>query len=82
MTDKTRNLFKKLIRDDKSVLYAVNRINKTLLSMAKKSLYEKDKIFYKYHFELENKNALYESSDSTPKKKSSTIPFYTLFVEQ
>ena len=34
----TRNLFTKLIRDNKSVLYAVDRINKTLLSKAKKSL--------------------------------------------
>ena len=75
---------KKLIRGDKSVLYTVDRINKTLLSKAKKSLYQKDKIFYKYYFDLENKNALYESSDdiSTPKKKSSTIPFYMHFVKQ
>ena len=34
----TRNVFRKLIRGDKSVLYAVDRINKTLLSKAKKSL--------------------------------------------
>ena len=75
---------KKLIRGDKSVLYTVDRINKTLLSKAKKSLYQKDKIFYKYYFDLENKNALYESSDDilTPKKKSSTIPFYMPFVKQ
>ena len=79
----TKNVFRKLIRGDKSVLYAVDRINKTLLSKAKKSLYEKDKIFYKYYFGLENKNALYESSDdnSTLKKKSSSIPFYMPFVE-
>ena len=57
----TKKLFRKLIRDDKSVFYAVNRINKTLLNKAKKSLYKKDKIFYKYYSDLENKNVLYES---------------------
>lgn len=52
--------------------------------MAKKSPYEKDKVLCKYYFDLENNNALYESSDdnSTPKTKSSNIPFYTIFVEQ
>lgn len=65
----TRKLFRKLIRDNKSVFYAVDRINKTLLSKAKKSLYEKDKIFYKYYSNFENKNILYERDDA-PKKKS------------
>lgn len=80
----TRNLFTKLIRDNKSVLYAVDRINKTLLSKAKKSPCEKDKVFYKSYFDLENKNALYESSDdnSTPKNKSSAIPLYKNLVEE
>ena len=79
----TRNVFRKLIRDDKSVLYAVNR-NKTLLSKAKKSPHKKNKIFCKSYFDFENKNPLHESSDdnSTPKKKSSRIPFYTPFAEQ
>lgn len=75
----TRNLFRKLIRDNKSVFYAVDRISKTLLSKAKKSLYEKDKIFYKYYSNFENKNILYERDDA-PKKKS--VSFYTPFVEQ
>ena len=59
------------------MFYAIDRINKMLLARQKKSTYEKDKIFYKYCFDLENKNALYKSAD---RKKS--IPFYTLFVEQ
>ena len=58
------------------MFYAIDRINKMLLARQKKSTYEKDKIFYKYCFDLENKNALYKSTD---RKKS--IPFYTLFVE-
>ena len=79
-TDKlkqTKNLFKKLIKDEKSVFYAVDRISGLLLGLAKKSLYEKDKVFYKYYLELEDRNVLYESED--PKK---FILFYTPFVEQ
>ena len=59
------------------MFYAVNRINISFLGKAKKSMYEKDKVFYKYYLDLEDKNVLYKSKD--PKKSS---PFYTLFVEQ
>ena len=72
----TKNLFKKLIKDEKSVFYAVDRINTSLLGKAKKSLYENDEVFYKYYLDLEDKNVLYESED--PKK---FIPLYTPFVE-
>ena len=71
----TKNLFRKLIKDEKSVFYAVDRINRLLLGKAKKSLYEKDKVFYEHYLDLEDNNVLYESEDS---KKS--IPFYILFV--
>ena len=40
-------------------------------------MYEKDKAFYKYHLDLEDKNVLYESKG--PKK---SVSFYTPFVEQ
>ena len=39
----TKNLFKKLIKDEKSMFYAIDRITRTLLNKARKSLYEKDK---------------------------------------
>ena len=73
----TKNLFKKLIKDDKSVFYAPNRINRLLLSKAKNSLYEKDKVFYRYYLDLEYKNVLYKSKD--PKK---SIHFHIPFLEQ
>ena len=73
----TKNLFKKLIKDEKSISYAAGRITRTLLNKARKSLYEKDKVFYKYHLDLEDKNLLYESENLKTK-----IPFYTPFVEQ
>ena len=74
----SKNLFKKLIEDEKSVFYAADRINKTLLNKARKSFYKKDKIFYKFYLELENKNILYENDEGTKTR----IPFYTSFVEQ
>ena len=67
----TKNLFKKLIKDEKSVFYAADRINRSLLGKAKKSLHEEDIVFYKYYSHLEHKNVLYKSED--PKK---SIPFY------
>ena len=41
----SRNLFKKLIKDEKSVFHVTDRITKTLLNKARKSLYQKDKTF-------------------------------------
>ena len=41
-----KNRFKRLSRDVKSVFYAADRINKTLLNKGRKSLYKKDRIFY------------------------------------
>ena len=72
----TTSLFKKLIKDENSIFHAADRITRTLLNKARESLYEKDKIFYKYYLDLEDKNVLYESEN--PKTK---ILFYTPFVE-
>lgn len=58
------------------MFYAPNRISRSLLGKTKKSLVEKDKVFYEYYLHLEDKNVLYESKD--PKK---SIPFYPPFVE-
>ena len=41
----TKNLFNKLIKDEKSIFHAAYRITRTLLNKARKSLYEKDKDF-------------------------------------
>ena len=71
-----KNLFKKLMKDEKSIFYSADRIARTLLNKARKSLYKKDKVFYKYYLDLEDKNVLYESENEKAK-----IPFYTPFVE-
>ena len=54
----TKELFKKLIKDEKSMFYAADRINRSLLANAKTSLYENEKFFYKYYLDLEDKNVL------------------------
>ena len=72
-----KNLFKKLIKDEKSVFYAADRINKTLLNKARKSFYKRDKVFYEFYLELENKNILYKNEGTKMR-----ILFFTTFVEQ
>ena len=37
----TKSVFRKLIKDEKSIFYASDRITKTLLNKARKYLYEK-----------------------------------------
>lgn len=78
MLKQIKNLFKKLIKDVKSVFYTADRITKTLLNKCRKSLYQKDRIFYKFYLELKDKNILYENDEDTKTR----IPFYTPFVEQ
>ena len=48
-----------------------------LSNKARKSLYEKDKVLYKYYLDLEDKNLLYESQK--PKTKNL---FYTPSIER
>ena len=68
-----KNLYRKLVNNENSVLYAIDRINTRLLNKVRKSSYEKDKVFYKLFKKLENEDVIEENSK---------IPFYTPFVEQ
>ena len=68
--EQTKNFFKKLVKNEKSIFYVENRITRMLFNKARKSLYEKDKAFYKYYLDLEDKNVLNES-----KKPKAKIPF-------
>ena len=70
-----KNLFKKLINDEKSVFFSADRITKTLLNKGRKSSYEKDKVFYNLFKNVENKNIIYE-------KNEKRVPFYTPYVPQ
>ena len=69
-----KNLFKKLLTDTNSVFYSAEKINKTLLNKARKSFYEKDKVFYKLYARIEDQNIF---DDDKVK-----VPFYTPFLEQ
>ena len=44
----SKNLFKKLIKDEISVFYAADRINKTLLNKARKSFLKKIRSFISF----------------------------------
>ena len=57
----TKNLFKKFIENEKSMFYATDTITRTFLNKDRKSLYEKDKVFYKYYLDLDDKNVLFEN---------------------
>ena len=68
-----KNLFRKLINDEKSVFFSSDRINKTLLNKGRKSNYEKDKVFYNLFKNVENKSIIYEENENR-------VPFYTPFI--
>ena len=67
-------LFKKLLTDANSVFYSAEKINKTLLNKARKSFYEKDKVFYKLYARIEDQNIF-----NAGKAK---VQFYTPLFEQ
>ena len=69
-----RNLYRKLIDNENSVVFAADRLNVRLLNKIKKSSYDKDQVFYKLFKKLES-----EEKDVIEESK---VPFYTPFVEQ
>ena len=70
-----KNLFKKLINDENSIFFSSGKINKTLLNKGRKSLYEKDKVFYNLFKKIENKNIIYDEDENR-------VPFYTPFKKK
>ena len=68
-----KNLYRKLIENENSVLFAIDKINARVLHRLKKSSYDKDQVFYKLFQKLEN-----EEKDIIEPQ----IPFYTPFIEQ
>ena len=70
-----KNLFRKLINDQKSVFFSADKINQTLLNKGRKSIYQKDKVFYNLFKKIDDKNVIYE-------KEKERLPFYTPFTPQ
>ena len=42
-----QNLFKNLQKDSRSIFYSVGNLSRTILNKARKSAYDKDKVFFK-----------------------------------
>ena len=49
-----KNLYKKLLENENSVLFAIDKINVRILNRLKKSSYDKDQVFYRLFKKLEN----------------------------
>ena len=68
---KAVNLYNALVNDSKSVFYATDKVTKTLIKKARKSLYKKDIVFANIYNRLKNKTFLPEE-----------VPLNTPFVEK
>ena len=69
-----KNLYKRLVENENSVIFAADKINTRLLNKIKKSSYDKDQVFYRLFKKIQNKDN--DDDDEVQ------IPFYTSFVEQ
>ena len=72
-----KKLYKSLIKDENSVFYAADRINKKLINRAKTSLYNKDQVFVKLYKESENIEEIYFDENTQP-----ILPLTTPFIEK
>ena len=72
---RVNNLFNNLIKSSNSVFYlSENKINKTLLNKATKSVFEKDRVFVNLYKQLEDKKNFRQQHDILP----ITTPFYDI----
>ena len=69
---RTKNLYNVLKKDEESVLFASERLNRQLLKKIKRSKYEKNIIFLKLYNQVENINL---------EEKEDIVPVFTPFVE-
>ena len=81
-TNRIQNLFRNLQKDPKSIFYAIESLSRTILNKARKSAYDKDKIFVNLYDQLEDKN--FYQNDNVPLvtpfvNKRSNIDHSTLY---
>ena len=69
---RSKNLYNALKKDEESVLFASERINKQLIKKFKRSKYEKDIIFLRLYNSIENVNL----------DEKEEIPTFVPFVEK
>ena len=77
-----QNLFRNLQKDPKSIFYAIESLSRTILNKARKSAYDKDKVFVNLYDQLEDKN--FYQNDNVPLvtpfvNKRSNIDHATLY---
>ena len=60
--NRIQNLFRNLQKDPKNVFYAIENLSRTILNKARKSAFDKGKVFVNLHNQLEDKN-LYENNN-------------------
>ena len=77
-----QNLFRNLQKDPKSIFYAIESLSRTILNKARKSAYDKDKVFVNLYDQLEDKN--FYQNDNVPLvtpfvNKRSNIDHLTLY---
>ena len=62
------------MKDSNSLFYSFEKINRNLLNKVRKSIYEKDKVFYNLYNEIENRDIILDEEDEK-------IAFCTSFIE-
>ena len=71
-TNRIQNLFRNLQKDPKSIFYAIENLSRTILNKARKSAYDKDKVFVNLYDQLEDEN-FYQNNN---------LPLVTSFVNK
>ena len=82
-TNRIKNLFRNLQKDPKSIFYTIENMSRATLNKARKSAYDKDKVFVNLYDQLEDKN-FYQNNNNlhlvTPfVNKRSNIDHSTLY---
>ena len=62
--NRIQNLLRNLQEDPKSIFYAIENLSRTILNKARKSTYDKDKVFVNLYNQLEDKN--FYQNDNLP----------------
>ena len=70
--NRIQNLFRNLQKDPKSIFYSIENLSRTILNKARKSTYDKDKVFVN----------LYNQSEDENFYRNDNLPFVTLFVNK
>ena len=70
--NRIQNLFKNLQKDPRSIFYSIGNLSRSILNKARKSAYDKDKVFVNLYNQLEDKN-FYQNNN---------LPLVTPFVNK